>query len=264
MCRTEGSRVGRLHLRLCKTHGLDDDELRIYPSFLLFTSGQDWSPVDYGHAAAVIDTIYNIVVLLNGGPPAISRLIFSADDFNSATGTEYFLPGRQQAEFIEEKGTGMLTEAFADELALAWNGLCAVGQDRMGRIRRALDGYYYAWRSAYADQMCLHLAVALETLFAPSSKSELAHQVSVNVAHFVGSSPEEKKHVYSVVKRMYDMRSQVVHGSKPKEEKLLLSVREGFPLATRALRRILLSRDLLETFADEHARMEMLKGYLFG
>lgn len=51
----------------------------------------------------------------------------------------------------------------------------------------------------------------LEVLFS-NDASELSHKLSERVAWFVGKGPEDRKEVYSLLKRAYGVRSKVVHG----------------------------------------------------
>ena len=71
----------------------------------------------------------------------------------------------------------------------------------------------------------LSLMIALETLFNPG-QTELRYRISRNTAVLLGgNSDEDSKTIFSKVKRLYDLRSEVVHTGKKtiiKKDDLLL------------------------------------------
>jgi len=58
----------------------------------------------------------------------------------------------------------------------------------------------------------------LETLFTNDS-SELAHKLAERVAKFLERDKENRKQLYRLIKKLYDMRSKVVHGASFKLSK---------------------------------------------
>ena len=57
-----------------------------------------------------------------------------------------------------------------------------------------------------------NFCTALETLFSTSS-NEIAHQLSERVSTFLEEELEERLAVYKKVKKAYELRSRIVHGS---------------------------------------------------
>lgn len=56
---------------------------------------------------------------------------------------------------------------------------------------------------------------AFECLFT-NAKSEINHKIAERVAHFIGDAVDEKKELYKLIKKAYDVRSTIVHGSSLK------------------------------------------------
>lgn len=61
---------------------------------------------------------------------------------------------------------------------------------------------------------------ALETLFANGDSTELAHKLSERVAKFLEVDLEARKEIYKSVKKIYEVRSKVVHGATFKSQKM--------------------------------------------
>lgn len=79
---------------------------------------------------------------------------------------------------------------------------------------------------------------ALETLFANGENTELAHKLSERVAKFLETELEKRKEVYRSVKKIYEIRSKVVHGAtfKPqKTEELSGLIKEADQICRRVM-----------------------------
>ena len=63
------------------------------------------------------------------------------------------------------------------------------------------------------EDQILFLTISLEALFSPSEQYELSHRVAEHVAFFLGASSGEVNRIYKLVKKAYDIRSKVAHGS---------------------------------------------------
>lgn len=60
---------------------------------------------------------------------------------------------------------------------------------------------------------------ALETLFANGDNTELSHKLSERVSKFLETEISARKEIYRSVKRIYEIRSKVVHGATFKSQK---------------------------------------------
>ncbi len=70
---------------------------------------------------------------------------------------------------------------------------------------------------------------ALETLFSSGDNTELSHKLSERIAKFLGKDLEERKKLYKTVKKIYEIRSKVVHGAtyKPNKVESLTEIVQG-------------------------------------
>ena len=129
-----------------------------------------------------------------------------------------------------------------------------------GRITNALSYFYYAWRAATADQMCLNLATALDVLFAPDWQSTTDAQRAYGIARFIGGSADERRDICELTKKLYAARLCAMRGDTCDPVDI---VRQSFQLVSSVLRRILGCRNEAERFADEERRHELLEELLF-
>jgi Apea-like HEPN len=58
----------------------------------------------------------------------------------------------------------------------------------------------------------LQLAIALEALCSTST-TEVAHRVAITCAILTANTPEERRDIYRKAKRLYGLRSRIIHGS---------------------------------------------------
>lgn len=100
-----------------------------------------------------------------------------------------------------------------------------------------------------------HYTTCLEVLFSTDS-SEISHKLAERIALFLGDTFEERKRLFDRVKRLYSVRSKVVHGDVfPQKQSMMLSnvSQDADDLLRRILRRIIDSdelRDLFEGTSD--------------
>jgi hypothetical protein len=94
-------------------------------------------------------------------------------------------------------------------------------------FRLAVDALCTYQHQESSRMMIAMLWSGIEALF--SVQSELRFRLAVYIAALVAPPGEQRKTVYSNVKKLYDVRSKAVHGSKLKQEQIdqhLLEVRE--------------------------------------
>ena len=95
-----------------------------------------------------------------------------------------------------------------------------------------------------------HYTTCLEVLFSTDS-SEISHKLAERVALFLGDTFEERKRLFDRVKKLYSVRSKVVHGdvfSEKKTKSVGAISQDADDLLRRVLRRILVSDELCELF----------------
>lgn len=79
---------------------------------------------------------------------------------------------------------------------------------------------------------------ALEALFSNGENTELSHKLSERISKFLESQAEQRKALYRIVKRVYDIRSKVVHGAtyKPqKEDELAGLIKQADDICRRVM-----------------------------
>ncbi|MXX27148.1 MAG: hypothetical protein F4Z82_17075 [Caldilineaceae bacterium SB0668_bin_21] len=85
----------------------------------------------------------------------------------------------------------------------------------------------------------LDTAIALETVYTAEIHTEIAHRLSSRAASFLSIDADEHTAIYGRVKRFYDVRSRLAHGSVPDREKLIAAYSDGFDIAHRTVTKIL-------------------------
>ena len=83
----------------------------------------------------------------------------------------------------------------------------------MSRVSRAFYFLQSARATVFLPLKVAHYCTCFETLVSTSS-TELAHQVAERVAVLISEDSQERMEVYRNLKRAYDTRSKVVHGSE--------------------------------------------------
>jgi len=260
--RVESSPIGKLYEELCAVHGLDDGSFA-FTSYVAFEPQEFIT--EYGDPYCLFDRVCNVIAIVTSQPIAMCRLLLSPDGFKTCDDTQMIYNYGEQTEFLLAKNV-TFDEKIVAEIYKAWQVASAVWeQDKSrGRVTNALTYFYYAWRSHYIDQTCLNLAIALKVLFSPDSQAETVHQTSFNVAHFLATSPAERKRYYDLIERFYRLRSRIIRRGIPDDDRLIDVTVEVFGLCSLILKRILLDSDLAEAFTDNNLRTNMLLKFMFG
>lgn len=102
-------------------------------------------------------------------------------------------------------------------------------------------------RRISAGDKALDGSICLEAMLSGKSRGELTHKLAVRTALLLGKTLEERQEIVKKVRKFYEIRSAVVHGSKPKNEaEQRAAVAEGIDLCRSALRSIVEHRELPE------------------
>lgn len=266
ICPMRGSKVSKLYERLCRRTGIDGGESLDFSLYLLFeptvtrTDG-----IGHGDPYDVVDRACNVVTVFTGGSTTLCRLIGSMDGFKSADHTEIIYGYSVNNEGIQ-LGQPDINAQGAAHIATMWDlsQQAWSTEQTSGRITNALTYYYYAWRALHPDQTCLNLAIVLESLFAPHTHGETSHQIAFNVAKFLRGDRAAHAANFDLVKRFYGLRSAIVHGGVPDQDKLWDLVPAVFTMTARILRSALGSKEICDSFNIEAQRRALLQSYLFG
>ena len=254
----------QLYERLCSDKDLHDSEPFDYGAALVFTPAYSEHTGDFGDPYDTTSVLATLTVVSTGVPIGMLLQIVSFDEFATAAWYHelYNYGGHNEFLLLD---AGVLHESSLAHIADAWKHLRA-SRDLDGRSYRvwnALTHFFYAWTARYSDQRILNLAIVLELLFAPHSQSETTHQIAFNTAWYLGGSHVDRAELYRRIKRLYGVRSTLVHGGRTEEDTLLEAATELMSLCGRLLRLILSDLDRLTQFEVEVQRRAMLDSFLF-
>lgn len=269
LAKFSGSHIQRMYRRLCLTHSVEGGEPLHFETYLRLRSGLNRyeDADDLGDPGSRLAQAANILVAVTAAPIGFARVIASQRDPAAPPFTEVIWrigPWLDTLDLPPRRGWPTVTSQVAEVLPRMWKAVqaCATTESS-GRIGNALTYFQYAWRSHHLDQACLHLAVALEVLFAPHSQAETSHQISFNLSRFLATTPKTRESTYEMARNFYRVRSGIVHGGAPEFQKIRSVYRTMFPLLARALRRILCNPKLVATFEQEPSRRELFRSFMF-
>ena len=105
----------------------------------------------------------------------------------------------------------VLDENGAKQLKTLWKSLVD-GQNR-DRVQLPLKRFGDTAERMSAEDKLIDYWIALESLFAPESSSEIRYRAALRIASFLGEG-EERTKIYRDVGLSYDFRSAVVHANR--------------------------------------------------
>ena len=91
---------------------------------------------------------------------------------------------------------------------------CLNDGDLEERIKKSLDWLFESRKEPSRFASVVKSAIALETLLIFNESESLARSLSERAAFILSSSPREREKISSIVKKFYNARSGIVHGSK--------------------------------------------------
>ena len=105
----------------------------------------------------------------------------------------------------------LLDENDANHLKKLWKNV-AEGANRE-KVRLALKRFGDTAERMSAEDKLIDYWIALESLFAPESSSEIRYRAALRIASYLGEG-EERSKIYRDVGLSYDFRSAVVHANR--------------------------------------------------
>jgi hypothetical protein len=127
-------------------------------------------------------------------------------------------------------------------------------ESRYRAVITALDALQLGSYQFNASIRFLQEAIALEGLCA-GSDSEITHKIATTCALLIGSSPEERKYIYNQTRKLYGIRSRIIHGSG--QRATVDELKEIQQLIRKVLRRIL-SADILPNYESNQKHRDFL------
>lgn len=116
-----------------------------------------------------------------------------------------------------------LDETEVSGLESNWNMLKKIDLKQNGHLNVGLRRFNLAnERSSYED-ILIDTNMAFESFVLrdmgdPQERGELRHRLSVRVAHLLGQNSDDMLEIYKTMKKIYDLRSLVVHGDMLKSD----------------------------------------------
>ncbi len=104
----------------------------------------------------------------------------------------------------------------------------------------AFNRFRATYRDTWNAEKLVNCWIGLESLFIKSDRDELRFRAALRIAHYLAKSPDERSEIYERVKRSYDTRSRIVHGSLPDEDLVARVSEDTQDILRRALRQLLL------------------------
>jgi hypothetical protein len=104
---------------------------------------------------------------------------------------------------------------------------CSPKNDLAKRVHTSLDWLFESRLEPRLQASVVKTSVALESLLIFSESESLARSLSERAAFILSPSPNTRHEISDIVKRFYEARSGVVHGSRKKARKLTPSLAES-------------------------------------
>ena len=106
-------------------------------------------------------------------------------------------------------------------------GLCLCGSDVAFRVRTAIDWLFESRQEPLLTAAIVKTSIALESLLVFSESEPLTQSLSERAAFILTSDSDQRREVSRALKRFYEARSGLVHGSRKKMRLLTTSLVEG-------------------------------------
>ncbi len=130
-----------------------------------------------------------------------------------------------------------LTQAEAGEFLEFYNWLLRIETSSELALELAIRRFNLAYGRAILADRLIDMMIAFEALFLPE-RDELALRLSLRVANLLRDTGD-RQDIFTRMKRAYKLRSNIVHGSKIKDEELSDCVQTIEELLRQSLRSLL-------------------------
>jgi hypothetical protein len=132
------------------------------------------------------------------------------------------IPGRVRPSYGSEY---LLSESDADRIPPFVKRLERVRRDDV--VDSACRRFSYAADRERVDDALVDLIIAAESLFlgdagSAREKGEMRYRLALRAAFYLESEPDRRRATYDLVRKLYDLRSAIVHGGRPSHRDLRL------------------------------------------
>ena len=137
-------------------------------------------------------------------------------------------PFRSTGQRLEGEHVDMLRETMRD-----WGR----GDGIAGRALRRLTSSVARTGRFRLEDSILDLSIALEMMY--NIDNEMTYKLGTRAGYFLGNNAQERKKTFDIVRRLYDKRSDIVHGRQTVREELEQTSSDGLALARDTLLKLL-------------------------
>lgn len=251
------SKVFEAFQNYCRESGYEGGEGSDYPYYLELNMIEDVFANPYTDLAVIINIM---TIILNTPHHNTMRFIPHWPNLKYSQierGSEYPIDGN----WLDYSVSNNLTDEKALEIKTAFNNFNTLVHKETGLFNSVLY-FYQAWNSHFTEHVTVQLAISIESLFSPDTRSELTHQIAMNYSFFLEQDPQERFELYKHTKRFYNIRSAVVHGGSVKKLDYLV-VKDIYYRQKQVLKKLLLSQDYCEIFTDKRKIKSFFESLIF-
>ncbi len=153
----------------------------------------------------------------------------------------------------------VFTEKDAQELRNALTEVRTV-YDEKRSLSRTLNYLHAALHSLFHDASFMMFSIVLESLFS-TSYTELAHKVSERVAFFLEEEKKKRRELFTLVKKLYEVRSTIAHGGdvgklKMSDSELNKMLADLQLIVQRTIRKVILDKEMIRIFSGKNDKRE--------
>lgn len=165
------------------------------------------------------------------------------------------LLARMELDPHRDSSPNYLDRDVTEKLGSKWKSLRLIEEKRYDI---AVSRFSSSCDRSRAEDRLIDQMISFEALFLSNIQDELKFRLATRVASLIGNSSDQKKELFNLMRKAYDLRSDIVHGEKCDFEKLQKIVSQ-----TENVLRIAINRILDNKLFDEIKRNEYWDNLLF-
>lgn len=137
-----------------------------------------------------------------------------------------------------------------DEVSSYLGMIKSIIPSQIKKYRLAIDYFNKSYIEPYTPRdSLLDIMISLENLYLNRSTSEISFRLRLNASWLIGASSKERREIYDKLGKCYNIRSEIVHGSKEPKIDLLLFLRLR-DITRKSIIKYLQTSDLVNEIAD--------------
>lgn len=180
---------------------------------------------DNKNSDLVIDAIIDAKSYLDAFEKVRSELDVIFDNYCAITGNDIVLHPTTEWNFSQVNnrplnrsiGTGMIPyrdfQISKNEIKLLHKNIKKFSGSQYAYLRLAMKYYRKGKWSQIPEDKLINYFIALEALYS-NSKSEISFRFAMRLALLLGHSSKSRKNIAQKAKKLYDIRSRIIHGDK--------------------------------------------------